>query len=339
MIQMSHPTYLFLLLSVVPVTLCFFGFIWWRNNKINLLGDDTLVQELIPQASKTKHFSKFILVVLALLFLVFGILDPLIGVKYEKVKREGVDIIVAMDISKSMMAEDIKPSRLIRAKMFVSKFLDKLSNDRFGLIFFAGRAYLQMPLTIDYGAGKMYLANASTDLIPTQGTSIAEAVNMARKSFKSTEKKHKVLIVITDGEDHEGADMEAIEEATKEGIIVHTVGVGTEEGAPIPIGNGLFKKDNQGNTVITKLNIQMIKDLANKGNGKAYVLNQGNEPIIEILNDVEKMEKKGFEERVFTDFEHQFQYFLLIAFGLMVIEFLISDKKSLISKWFLNIKL
>lgn len=339
MIQMSHPTYLFLLLSVVLVTLCFFWFIWWRNNKIKLLGDDILVQELIPQASKIKHFSKFILVVLALLFLVVGILDPLIGIKYEKVKREGVDIIVAMDISKSMMAEDVKPSRLARAKMFVSKFLDKLSNDRFGLIFFAGRAYLQMPLTIDYGAGKMYLANASTDLIPTQGTSIAEAVNMARKSFKSTEKKHKVLIVITDGEDHEGADMEAIEEATKEGVIVHTVGVGTEEGGPIPIGNGLLKKDNEGNTVITKLNIQMIKELANKGNGKAYVLNQGNEPIIEILNDIDKMEKKGFEERVFTDFEHQFQYFLLIAFGLMVLEFLISDKKSLISKWFLKIKL
>jgi Ca-activated chloride channel homolog len=339
MIQISHPSYLFLLLSVIPVTLCFIWFLWWRKNKIKLLGDPVLAQKLMPDISKYKHFSKFMLIVIALLFLVVGVLDPLIGVKYEKVKREGVDIIVALDISKSMMAEDIKPSRLIRAKMFVSKFLDKLTNDRFGLIFFAGRAYLQMPLTIDYSAGKMYLANASTDLIPAQGTSIAEAVNMARKSFKSTDKKHKVLIIITDGEDHEGADIEAIEEATKEGIIVHTIGCGTEEGAPIPIGNGLFKKDNEGNTVITKLNIEMIKDLANKGNGKAYILNQGNEPIVEILNDIEKMEKKGFEERVFTDFEHQFQYFLLIALVLMVIEFLISDKKSLISKWFFKIKL
>jgi len=337
--QTNNSQYLFLLVSIVPITLCFVWYIIWRNIKLKELGDSRITLPLIPEASKAKYFSKFLLVLLAMILLILGILDPLVGVKYEKVKREGVDIIIAMDISKSMLAEDVKPSRLVREKMFVSKFLDRLSDDRIGLIFFAGRAYLQMPLTVDYAAGKMYLANATPDLIPSQGTSIAEAVDMARKSFKSNEKKHKVLIIITDGEDQEGADEEAIENATKEGIVVHTIGVGTEAGAYIPLANGQYKKDEDGVIVTTKLNTTMIKNLAAKGNGNAYILGQGNEPIGEILGNINKMEKKGFEERVFTDFEHQFQYFLLIALVLMVVEFFMPDKKSFLRKLFGKINL
>lgn len=339
MFQTNNPIYSLLFLSLVPIAICFVWYVLWRDRKLKQLGDVLLIQQLMPQASKIKYFSKFLLVLLAFLFLIIGILDPLIGVKYEKVKREGVDIIIALDVSKSMMAEDVKPNRLMRSKMFISKFLDKLSSDRIGLVFFAGRAYLQMPLTVDYSAGKMYLANATPELIPSQGTAIAEAVEMARKSFKTNEKKHKVLILITDGEDHQGADDEAIESATKEGIIVHTIGVGTEGGAKIPLANGQYKKDEEGNEVTTKLNTQMIKQLAEKGKGKAYLLSQGNEPIAEILNDINKMEKKGFEERLFTDFEHQFQYFLFIAFVFMVIEFLLSDKKSIVRKLFNKLNL
>lgn len=339
MLQLEHSYYLWGIAVLLPLSLFFILFLWWRSRAIARFGSAGLSQLLAPNRSLLRHIVKFVFLTLAIPFLFITLANPLMGTKIEKVKREGVDVMIALDVSKSMMAEDVKPNRLARAKMFVSKFLDQLSNDRVGLVVFAGKAYLQMPMTVDYAAGKMYLENLSTDLIPTQGTAIAEAVDMARKSFKVQEHKHKVLIIITDGEDHEGADEEAIEDAQKEGIIVHTVGVGTEQGAPIPeYPGGPYKKDNEGNIVLTKINSEMLNMLADKGHGKSYRISTGEDPVKALIDEIDKMEKKSFEERMFTDFDSQFQYFLAAALLLIIVEFFITER-GFIRHWLSKINL
>jgi len=333
MIQLEHPIYLYGLLLLIPLTVFYLWFLWWRRKNMAKFAEVGLLSVIAPNRSLLRHVVKFVLLLFAIPLLIVSLCNPRVGSKIEKVKREGVDIVIAMDVSKSMMAEDVKPNRLAREKMFVSKFIDALKDDRLALIVFAGKAYQQMPMTVDYAAGKMYLDYINTESVPTQGTSIAEAVNMARNSFNKKENKHKVLILITDGEDHEGADVEAIKEAVKEGVVVHTVGIGTEEGAPIPeYRNGVrgeLKKDENGSIILTKLNKGLLTELAEAGHGKAYVLNAGNEPVQAILSDIDKMEKKGFEEKIYTDYESQFQIFLAFAIFFFVLEFFINERAFL----------
>jgi Ca-activated chloride channel homolog len=333
MIQLEHSIYLYGLVLLIPFTLFFLWYLWWRRKNMAKFAELGLLPVVAPRRSLLRHVVKFVLLIIALPLLIITLCNPQAGSKIEKVKREGVDIVIAMDVSKSMMAEDVKPNRLVREKMFVSKFFDELSDDRIALIVFAGKAYQQMPMTVDYSAGKMYLENVNTESVPTQGTSIAEAVNMARKSFNVKDKKHKVLILITDGEDHEGADIEAIKEAVKEGVVVHTVGIGTEEGAPIPEYHdgvrGELKKDENGSIILTKLNKALLTELAEAGHGKAYILNSGNEPVKAILSDIDKMEKKGFEERIYSDYESQFQIFLALAMLFFIAEFFINERAFL----------
>jgi Ca-activated chloride channel family protein len=270
--------------------------------------------------------------------LVIAIANPQIGTKYEKVKRSGVDVMIALDVSKSMLAEDIKPSRLDRSKQFISRFIERLQNDRIGLIVFAGKAYLQMPITIDYSAAKLFLRNINTEMVPTQGTAIAEAIQLAINAFDAKDKKHKVLVIITDGENHEGNVLEMAEEATQQGIVIYTVGVGSPKGAPIPIyRNGIqadFKRDKEGNIILSKLNETALQQLAVKGDGKYFRLSAGSQEIESIISEISGMEKKDFEESIFTDYEDQFQYFILLSIVLLVIEFFISERKSL---WWKNI--
>jgi Ca-activated chloride channel family protein len=332
MFRFEHTYYLWLLTALLPMLLAFLWFLRWRGKKLKAFGRPELIAELAPKASAKKHVLKFVLWSLAYIFLVLGIANPQIGSKMEKVKRQGIDVMIALDVSKSMLAEDIKPNRLLRAKNFINNFIAKLNNDRLGIIVFAGRAYLQMPLTVDYSSARMYLKTLGPETVPTQGTAIAEAAELARQSFVQGETKHKALIIITDGEDNEGGAAEVIEAAAKEGVKTFVLGIGTEEGGPIPVYvNGVqgdYKRDADGNIVLSKMNIGMMKDLAAKGNGKAFTIGSGDEAIDAILKELGGISSKTFEEYVFTDFNDQFQLCLAIALLLLIVEYLINERKS-----------
>ncbi len=295
-------------------------------------GDLSLVKVLAANASSAKPVWKFILIVLAYSAVVIGIANPQIGSKLEEVKREGVDIIIALDVSNSMNAEDIKPSRLERAKQSISRLIDKLQNDRIGIVVFAGRAYVQLPITTDFAAAKLFLSTIDSDMIPTQGTVIGDAIGLAVKSFSSKDKKHKVLIVITDGEGHEDDAVEQAGDALKEGVIVHTVGMGSSGGGPIPVyKNGQmtgYRKDNAGNTVVTKLDEAMLQQIATAGNGKFIRASTNDGGLNTLLDEINKMEKKNFGTKMFTDYEDRFQYFLALALLLLVAELMISNRRS-----------
>ncbi|HLP19120.1 MAG TPA: VWA domain-containing protein, partial [Chitinophagales bacterium] len=312
--------------AVVPMLLLFLYFQNWRSRNLAKFANSSLLGQLTPDVSFNKHLLKFILLSLAFQFIVIGFANPQVGTKQEKVKRQGIDVFIAIDVSNSMLSEDIKPNRLMRAKNFISNFIDELHNDRLGMIVFAGRAYLQMPLTVDYSAGRMYLKTVNTNLMPTQGTNIAEAVNMARENFVKEDNKHKALIIITDGEDNEGGTDEAIADAVKEGVKVFTIGVGTDNGGPIPVGSD-FKRDESGNIVLSKMNQPMLRELAAKGNGKYFQLGSGKDEINAIFKELGRINTKDFEEVVFTDFNDQFQICLIIAAVLLLIEWFVSERK------------
>lgn len=324
--RFEHKEYLWLLAAVAPMLILFLLFQNWRKKNLDRFANSSLLAQLTPEISFNKHLLKFILLSLAFEFMVIGFANPQVGTKQEKVKRQGIDVFIAMDVSNSMLSEDIKPNRLLRAKNFISNFIDELHNDRLGMIVFAGRAYMQMPLTVDYSAGRMYLKTINTNLVPTQGTNIAEAVNMARENFVQNDNKHKALIIITDGEDNEGGVDEAIADAVKEGVKVFTLGVGTDNGGPIPVGSD-FKRDEGGNIVLSKMNQQMLRDLAAKGNGKYFQLGSGKDEITAIFKELGRINTKDFEETVFTDFDDQFQVCLIVAALLLLAEWFLSERK------------
>lgn len=325
MFRFEHIQYLWLLVGVLLFTILFIWYWWWAAKKSAQFGEQHLIEKLTPYRSKKLLLAKFVLSVLAYVFVVLGFANPQIGTRQEKVTRKGIDVIMALDVSNSMLSEDLKPNRLLRAKNFIQNFLNQLHNDRLGIIVFAGRAYLQMPLTVDYSAARMYIKTISPAMIPTQGTNIAEAINLARESFVAGETKSKALIVITDGEDNEGGVDEALENAVKEGIKVYTIGIGTDNGGPIPVGND-YKRDGDGNIVLTKMNKEMMRDIASKGKGKFYQLDSGKDDIESLLKELGGISSKEFEEYVFTDFDDQFQWCLAIAAVLLLLEWWISNR-------------
>jgi Ca-activated chloride channel family protein len=330
MFRFEHKEYLLLLLVLIPILLLFLWAQRQRKKSLAKFGTTTLIAQLAPDLSNSKHVLKFVLLSLSYVFLVLGIASPQLGTKQEKVKRSGIDVIIALDVSKSMLAEDVQPNRLMRAKNFMSNMIDQLKNDRLGMIVFAGRAYLQMPLTVDYSAAKMYLKSINTEMVPTQGTAIAEAVDLAKESFAQGESKSKALIIISDGEDNESGAEQAIEDAAKEGIKVFTLAVGTDKGSPIPLNNGDFKRDGDGAIVLSKVNQEAMKGYASKGNGKYFLMGSGSDEIDAIFKELGRIGTKDFEEVVFTDYDDKFQYCLVIALALLALEFLISERKS---KW------
>ncbi|MEO6168378.1 MAG: VWA domain-containing protein [Chitinophagales bacterium] len=332
MFRFEHIEYLWLLLVALPMALLFVFFYFWRRRAISKIGNKVLVLQLIPDFSNRRHVVKFMLLLLAYSFIILGFANPQLGTRQEKVRREGIDVIIALDVSSSMMSEDVKPSRLDRAKNFISNFIDKLSNDRLGMIVFAGNAYMQMPLTVDYSAAKMYLRTINIGMVPTQGTNFSEAIELAQEGFVSGDSSHKALIIITDGEDNEGGVDEKIALAAGEGIKVFTVGVGSENGAPIPLNND-FKRDEDGNIVLSKLNEQMLREMAAKGNGKFLLLGSGKDEVDILLKELKGIGSKEFEEIIFTDFNDYFQWCLGIAAVLLVIEWWLSERKS---KFFLK---
>lgn len=337
MLKFEHPEALYLLFLLVPLAGIFAWFMYGRRQAIRRMGMEDIVEKLMPMKPTYKHPVKFGLVFLATTSLIIALANPQLGKGYEKVKRSGVDLVIALDISRSMLAEDVKPSRLEQARQFISRLTEELAGDRVALIIFAGNSYLQMPLTSDYVAAKTFLKTINTGLAPTQGTAIGEAIRMADESFDQGDPQFKVVLVISDGENHEGDALEAAEEVAAKNVVIYTMGVGTPKGGPIPEirgGQVDYKRDQAGSIVLSKLNETMLQQVAATGNGEYFRMRPGSGLVDEVMDRLARVEKKDFEERVFTDYEDQFQWFLAIAVLLITLDFFITERKSMFwSDW------
>ncbi len=327
------PVYLNFLL-LIPALAVFFIFIGiQRRKKIERFGDIRLVEKLSFSKSSAREKSKKVLIVIALSFLILALARPQIGAKLTMAKRYGVDILIAVDISSSMLARDIKPDRLEKAKLEISSFVDKLKGDRVGILTFAGDSFMQCPLTLDYDAAKMFLSVIEPGMMPKPGTAIGDAINTAIKGFSKKERKYKVMVLLTDGEDHDTNPIEAANQAKKDGIIIYTIGIGTKKGEPIPIidqaGNvNGYKKDKRGEVVMTRLDEEMLQKIAVITGGKYYHVTAGEFELDKIYDDIARMEKKELSDRLFTQYEDRFQYFLGVALILLCMEFIIGDRKK-----------
>lgn len=334
MFRLGHPYFMWLLIVVIPLSIILYIlFRYYKQRKIHQLINEKSQAKIIIDYNSIKQNIKFILSILALSCLLFAAADPQIGNKLSKVKRKGAEIIIAIDVSNSMLAEDVYPSRIEAAKMALEKLIDKLDEHRIGVIVFAGDAFVQLPITSDYVSAKMFLSSINTNLVPIQGTNIASAINLAIKSFTNTnqQEKNKVLIIISDGEDHEGGAIDMAKEAANKGIVIHTIGMGKPQGAPIPIINKFGKKDYKtdkyGNVIITKTNDAVLQQIATVAGGM-YVRAQNATVILnEIVNKIEEINKKEIEAEIYSDFDHQYQYPLLLSIILFTIEFFIVERK------------
>ncbi len=339
MIRFAHPEY-FWLLAVIPLlTVLFMGMLAWRRRALKRWSDSELLPHLIPDKSAVKPWIRFALIMLTSIMVIIAMARPQIGTRQEEIKRKGSDIIICLDVSNSMNAEDIRPSRLERSKQAIYRLIDKLKGDRIGLIIFAGQAYVQLPITTDYGAARLFLSNVSSEMVPSQGTVIEAAIRMAMGSLEDTLTKHTSFVIITDGESFDDDPLAAARDAVRKGIVIHTIGMGTPEGAPIPVyRSGVhtgFMKDRDGQTVITRLNPVALSEIARIGNGKYVQATNSDDGLDLILKEIHAMEKKELGTILFTDYEEQFQYFLLAALILMIIELLMNERKS---RWIEKIK-
>jgi len=327
MYKFQHIEYLLALAAIPVLALLYFFVLRWKKKTIKKIGDERLVKEMIKNYSPQRFALKFLLIVTAFASAVFALANLRTPHGAEKVSRNGIDIMIALDVSKSMLAQDIKPTRLDRAKQALGKLIDKLSNDRIGIVVFAGKAYLQMPLTGDHGAAKMYLGSATTDIVPTQGTVISEALKMCAASFNTKEKKYKSVILISDGEDH---DEEAAKVATQmagEGVIINTIGIGSAQGAPIiDAVTNEEKKDAEGNTVITKLNETELQTIAQKGNGIYQLYNNTDDVVAKLDAQLSNMDQRTVTEDSLVNYGNFFQYFLVLSLLLLVIEVFIGER-------------
>lgn len=331
MFRLAHPHFLYLLL-IIPLLVLLFVFARKRKRKaLSTFGDMNLVLRLIPEYSSSREIIKFFIWSFAWLLIVVGMADPQTGSKLEKIKRKGVDMVFALDVSNSMLAQDITPNRLERAKQAIIHLLGKLENDRVGLVIFAGKSYIQMPLTTDYSATRLFLSNINPGMIPVQGTAIGDAIETSASGFGST-KQSKAIIVITDGENHEDNALDAARAAAGKGIRVYTIGIGLPEGAPIPVYSGNtpigYKKDASGITVITRVNEPMLQDIAKAGNGIYVNANNSQSGVQEVFDQINKLEKAEYNEAFFSDYEDRFQVFIIAALILLVTEALLADRKG-----------
>lgn len=320
-------------LAIIPVLIVFFLVAWTaRKRAIERFGNTSLMAQLMPRMSRYKHGLKFSLLMVALAFLIVGWANPQWGTKKEKVKRKSADIFIALDISQSMLAEDVRPNRMSRARVFARKLIQGLKGERLGTIIFAGNAYLQMPLTSDYSAAELFIKSANPNMAPSQGTAIADAIDLAERSFAEDNKHHKALVIITDGENHDNEAIERAKEARENGLLIFTVGVGTTEGSFIPTvvnGRSDYKRDKTGNPVRSALNKEMLQSLATAGDGVYFNLTEDSEAVIEALQgSIDKLDKKELEQRVFNEYESYFQYFIALALLFLIIEFVISYRKN-----------
>jgi len=319
---------------LIPIVISIYFYVQYQTKKqLEKIGNIDLMKRLMPDRNEKKSLLKFIALNVVLFFLILALAQPQMGTKMEKVQRKGIDIMIALDVSKSMLSQDVAPSRLEKSKLLIQTLLKNLDGDRVGLVIFAGNAYLQMPLTVDYSSLLLYLRSITTNSVPTQGTIITDALEKSEAAFKETDKKHKAIIVITDGEDHEENAINMAEELASDGTKVFTVGVGTANGGTIPVydQNGQItgeKKDENGAVIISKMNANMLQALAKGGNGNYYVLDNTKQVAEFLSKDIAKMETKTINDKVFTDFVEQFQYFLIFALLVLMADFFITYRKK-----------
>jgi Ca-activated chloride channel family protein len=333
MLRFEHISFLWALAAVPVMVIVFVWLLRWKRKALLSLGNRATVLKMIPEVSFSRPVLKFIFFLLAFSSVVIGAANPQIGTKIEEGKREGSDLMILLDVSNSMLAGDLSPNRLENAKRAISQMIDNLHNDRVGIIIFAGEAYVQLPITTDYSAAKLFLNNITTDIVPTQGTAIGAAIDMGMKSFDFVNGSSKAMILMTDGENHEDDAVGAAKRAREKDVAIHVIGLGSPEGAPLPIyENGHpvgFRKDEKGQTVVTRLNEQMCKEISTAGDGVYVRASNANSGLGLVLDQVAKMEKKTYSSKLFKNYEDRFQFFLAFAVLMLVIEFFISGRKNM----------
>lgn len=340
MYRLEEPLYFYLLLLIPILVLVYSLYLAWRRKTQKYFGDKQLLEQLSPERSSTKPIIKFVLYLTVVVLVSLALVNPQIGSRMEKVQREGLDLVFAVDVSKSMLCEDVKPNRLEIAKLIISRTVDELISDRIGIISYAGRAYPQLPITTDYGAAKLFLKNVNTKLIPSQGTAIGDAIDLATRFYDDEDQKNRLLVILSDGEDHEADLDRAISKALEQNIQIFTIGIGTERGGPIPIKQGgrikAYKKDQNGEVVITKLNEELLEEIAADGDGQYFLGNSTRKTVEYLLEEMSKMEKTKFEDSLFADYEDQFQWLLAPALLLLMLDIFILERKT---QWFKNLNL
>jgi Ca-activated chloride channel family protein len=319
-------------LLIIPLLIVFF--VWSRISRKKALkkfGQEETLSQLMPYSSKNRPVVKFGILMLALAFFIVGLARPQFGSKLKTEKRKGIELMIALDVSNSMMAADIQPNRLERAKRAISRLIDRLKDDKIGLIVFAGDAYTQLPITSDYSSAKLFLNSVNTQIVPKQGTAIGAAIDLAHHSFTPNGEANKAIIVITDGENHEDDAVGAAQSCVDDGIIVHTIGMGLPSGSPIPVqknGQTDYLKDKEGNVVITKLNEQMLEEISAAGTGIYVRANNAQVGLNTLFDEINKMEKQEMETRTFSEYNDQFQYFFAAGLLLLLLEFIILERKN-----------
>ncbi|MGV9002619.1 VWA domain-containing protein [Flavobacterium sp.] len=332
MYELDEKGYFYLLLVVPIMTVVFLYLLYWKRKKQREFGDLDLIEKLSPEKSTFKSILKFVVVSLGIICLIIGLVNPKIGTKMETVKREGIDIIFAIDVSKSMLAEDVAPNRLEKSKQLVSQIINQLGNDRIGIIAYSGNAFPVLPITTDYGVAKMFLQTMNPGMISTQGTSIDESINLAATFVNKKDKTNKLLIIISDGEDHSNNAESAALEAKKLGIKIITIGVGTEKGGTIPLKrNGAvesLQRDQNNEVVITKRNTDVLKIIAKTTKGGYVDGNSTKEVLTYVKNALDNIEKTEFESTQMADYQSQFQWFLGFGFFFLFVDVFLLERKT-----------
>lgn len=328
MLHFAQPQYL-ILIGVIPLLFLFHGINRVvRKRRLAKLGDKKIIETLLPLNSKSRGWIKITLLSIALFFFAIGLSRPQLGARLKEIEGKGSEIMIALDVSNSMLAQDYSPNRLERAKLAISRLSDKMRGDRIGLIVFAGQAFIQLPITTDYLSAKMFLNSITTSSVPVQGTSLQDAINLGIKSFSADAKGGKALIIISDGEDHEEGAIEAAKSAKELGIVIYTIGIGTPEGKPIPMEDGQLLKDKEGNIVVTRLNESSLAMIAEAGGGSYIKAGNSDFGLDEIVDRVKNLEKEGFSSVVFEDFDEQYFYFLAIALLFFILELLVTERRG-----------
>jgi len=332
MYLLEEKIWFWLLLVIPAVIILFLAVVFWQRTAQKRFADSALLKKLSPERSLFKPTLKILVISLALFCLVVALVNPKMGTKLETVKREGVDLVFAIDVSKSMLAEDIAPNRMEKSKQLVTQIINNLGSDRIGIIAYAGSAYPQLPITTDYSSAKLFLSQMNTNMLSSQGTAISEAIELAKTYYNDEEQTNRVLFIISDGEDHIGESSNIAEQANQEGIRIFTIGVGETTGGPIPLKrNGIiqsYKKDQNGETVITKLDEQTLQDIASEANGE-YIYGKNTSDVTEKVKEIlNGMNKKEFEAKQFADFKDQFQWFLGAGLLLLFLDVFLLDRKT-----------
>ncbi|OSY88797.1 BatB protein [Tenacibaculum holothuriorum] len=334
MYKLEEPIYFYLLAIIPFLIVVFLLVLWWKKRTQKKFANADLLKKLAPNSSVFKSVLKLTFLIIGLFFLIIALVNPKMGTKLKTVKREGVDVVFALDVSKSMLAEDIAPNRLEKAKQIISKIIDKLGSDRVGIIIYAGNAYPLLPITTDHAAAKMFLQNATPDMVSSQGTAINEALDLTKTYYNNDEQTNKFLIIISDGEDHQEETKQIAQNIANEGVKVYTIGVGTEKGGPIPIklNDALigYKKDRKGETVITQRKPSVLQSIAEIGNGTYIDGNKTEKPVKTIEKIIGNAQKSEFETKQFSDYKDQFQWFLAIGLFFLIIDIFFLERKT---KW------